>query len=92
VLLAAALLGACSPWTAHRERCLCALDGVVVPNVRPLEPVRHNHFDFHAKRHHEYCEEKRVEVIYSVERDAIVTVTVYVFYGKWEEQEHADPV
>jgi len=25
----------------------------------------------------------QVEVIYTVEKDAIVTVTVYVFYGKW---------
>jgi hypothetical protein len=26
-----------------------------------------------------------VEVFYTVEGDAIVTVTVYVFYGKWEQ-------
>ena len=29
--------------------------------------------------------EKRVEVFYTVEAGAIVTVTVYVFYGKWED-------
>lgn len=29
-------------------------------------------------------EQKRVEVIYAVEDDVLVTVTVYAFYGKWE--------
>lgn len=28
-------------------------------------------------------EQKRVEVFYTMEDDTIVTVTVYVFYGKW---------
>ena len=28
---------------------------------------------------------KRVEVFYIMEDDTIITVTVYVFYGKWEE-------
>jgi hypothetical protein len=41
-------------------------------------------YDFKQKRHEKYYEQKRVEVIYTVERDVIVTVTVYVFYGKWE--------
>jgi hypothetical protein len=31
-------------------------------------------------------EQKRVEVIYALEEETILTVTVYVFYGKWEEQ------
>ena len=42
-------------------------------------------YDFKQKRHNKYYEQKRVEVIYSVEKDVLVTVTVYVFYGKWEE-------
>lgn len=29
-------------------------------------------------------EYNRVEVIYTVEGENIITVTVYVFYGKWE--------
>ena len=41
-------------------------------------------FDFRQKRHGQYYEQKRVEVIYAVEEDRVVTVTVYVFYGKWE--------
>jgi len=28
--------------------------------------------------------QKRIEVIYTINSNKIVTVTVYVFYGKWE--------
>jgi hypothetical protein len=27
---------------------------------------------------------KKIEVFFAIEGDVIVTVTVYVFYGKWE--------
>ncbi len=43
-------------------------------------------YDFKQQRHGKYYEQKRVEVIYTLEEETIVTVTVYVFYGKWEEQ------
>jgi len=42
-------------------------------------------YAFKQKRHDKYYEQKRVEVIYTIEQETIVTVTVYVFYGKWEE-------
>jgi len=41
-------------------------------------------YDFKQKRHGKYYEQKRVEAIYTIERDVIITVTIYVFYGKWE--------
>lgn len=41
---------------------------------------------FNRKRLGMYFEQKRVEVIYTQEGDTLVTVTVYVFYGKWEGQ------
>jgi len=41
-------------------------------------------YPFKEKRHGRYYEQKRVEVFYVVEEDLIITVTVYVFYGKWE--------
>ena len=44
-------------------------------------------YDFKRERHDKYYEQKRVEVFYIVERDVIITVTVYVFYGKWEEKD-----
>jgi len=41
-------------------------------------------YDFKQKRHGKYYEQKRVEVFYTVKGEVITTVTVYVFYGKWE--------
>ena len=40
-------------------------------------------YPFQQERHGKYYEQKRVEVIYTFEWGIIVTVTVYVFYGKW---------
>jgi hypothetical protein len=40
-------------------------------------------YDFKQKRHNKYYEQKRVEVFYIKEEDVIITITVYVFYGKW---------
>jgi hypothetical protein len=42
-------------------------------------------YDFKQTRLGKFYEQKRVEVIYTVEQDIAVTVTVYVFFGKWEE-------
>ncbi|OHB90931.1 MAG: hypothetical protein A3D89_05025 [Planctomycetes bacterium RIFCSPHIGHO2_02_FULL_52_58] len=41
-------------------------------------------FDYKQSRLGVYYEQKRVEVFYIVEEDVAITVTVYVFYGKWE--------
>ncbi len=41
-------------------------------------------FEFAQKRLDKYYEQKRVEVIYIIDQNTIITVTVYVFYGKWE--------
>lgn len=43
-------------------------------------------YDFKKKRQNKYYEEKRVEVFYIIEQNVTVTVTVYVFYGKWQEE------
>ena len=43
-------------------------------------------YEFKKKRHGKYYEQKRVEIVYTIEDDNIITVTVYVFYGKWKEQ------
>ena len=44
-------------------------------------------YDFNRKRLGTFYEQRRVEVIYAVEGDTLITVTAYVFYGKWEGQE-----
>ncbi len=41
-------------------------------------------YDFKQDRNNKYYDQKRVEVFYLIEVDKIITVTVYVFYGKWE--------
>lgn len=40
-------------------------------------------YSFDRKRHGKHYDEKRIEVFYIEEKDGIITVTVYVFYGKW---------
>lgn len=57
--------------------------GVAVP-ARYGRMGKAKTFTFRQQRHGQYYEQKRVEVYYTVERTVIVTVTVYVFYGKWE--------
>ncbi len=53
-------------------------------------PAKHGYigkakiYDFKQKRYNKYYEQKRVEVFYIIEENKIITVTVYVFYGKWE--------
>jgi len=42
-------------------------------------------FKYGKERHAKYYEQKRVEVFYIVEGSLIVTITAYVFYGKWED-------
>jgi len=42
-------------------------------------------YGFNQERLGKRYEQKRVEVVYVVEQDIAVTVTVYVFYGSWEE-------
>lgn len=43
-------------------------------------------FSFDAEWNGKHYQEKRVEVIYTEEKDVVVTVTVYVFFGLWEKR------
>lgn len=43
-------------------------------------------FNFNKVRNGKYYEHKRVEVYYIIEYEAIITVTVYAFYGRWENE------
>ena len=61
----------------------------VINNGRPI-PAKHGRlgkskiFDFNQTRLGRIYEQKKIEVFFAIEGDVIVTVTVYVFYGKWE--------
>ena len=41
-------------------------------------------FNYNKMWNLKHYQQKRIEVIYTIESDIIVTITVYVFYGKWE--------
>lgn len=53
-------------------------------------PAKYGHlrkakiYSFNQKRHGKHYNQKRVEVFYVEEKRIVITVTVYVFYGKWE--------
>jgi len=61
----------------------------VINNGRPI-PAKYGRlgkskiFDFNQTRLGRIYEQKKIEVFFAIEGDVIVTVTVYVFYGKWE--------
>lgn len=42
-------------------------------------------YKYNKDRNKVFYKQKRVEVYFIVENNNIITVTVYVFYGKWEE-------
>ncbi len=45
--------------------------------------VKSKTYTFEKVRNKKFYPEKRVEVIYTIEHDKIIVITVYVFYGKW---------
>ncbi len=48
-------------------------------------------YDFARLRQGKFYRQKRVEVFYLHQGDRLVTVTVYVFFGSWEESD-ANPL
>ena len=56
--------------------------GVPIPG-RQGRDGRAKTYEFRQIRNGKYYEQKRVEVFYTIEGQTLVTVTVYVFYGKW---------
>ena len=61
-----------------------------VLNVGLKIPVSKNRFaksivfNFNSIWNNKFDEQKKIDVIYTIDNNLIVTVTVYVFYGKWE--------
>jgi len=41
-------------------------------------------FDFGQIWNNKFYNQKRVQAIYTIEQDTIITITVYVFYGEWK--------
>lgn len=61
------------------------VNGFHIPARKP-RTAKAKIYPFQKERLNKYYEEKRVEVIYIIENDTIITVTVYVFYGSWKER------
>jgi hypothetical protein len=57
--------------------------GFVIP-AKYGRMARAKIYEFKKNRLGKHYEHKRVEVVYTIEKDTIITITVYVFYGKWE--------
>jgi hypothetical protein len=53
--------------------------------ARGKREMRSKIYPFNAMRSGKHYEEKKIEVYYTEEDNKFITVTVYVFYGKWEE-------
>lgn len=60
------------------------LTGFLIP-ARAGRSGKAKIYPFNQVRLGKWYEQKRVEVIYVLEGDTAVTVTVYVFYGRWED-------
>jgi hypothetical protein len=58
--------------------------GTVIPAKRG-RLAKAKVYPFDQERLGKHYEQKRVEVIYVIEKEVAVTITVYVFYGTWEE-------
>ena len=59
-------------------------DGIVIP-AKNNRYGKYKTFNFNQERNNIFYEQKRLEVYYTIENEIIITVTVYVFYGKWED-------
>ncbi|MBM3705515.1 MAG: hypothetical protein FJW66_03220 [Actinobacteria bacterium] len=47
--------------------------------------AKHKIYNFNKKWLGKYYQQKMVKVFYMIRENTIITVTVYVFYGKWEK-------
>ncbi|MBI2841881.1 MAG: DUF4258 domain-containing protein [Armatimonadetes bacterium] len=69
--------------TSEREIREVVQAGSDIPAKRGRR-ARAKVYEFNNNWAGRYYEQRRVEVIYVEEGSRITTVTVYVFYGKWE--------
>jgi len=53
-------------------------------SARPGRKGKAKVYTFDQERLGRFYRQKRVEVIYTEEREVFITVTVYVFFGEWE--------
>ena len=71
---------------ANSEEIKQVIETGLTLDAKHKRSIKAKVYPFNQLRHGKFYEQKRVEVICTTEGDTLVTVTVYVFYGKWEEQ------
>ena len=60
------------------------LNGIPLP-AKSGRQMKAKVYPFNQQRLGKFYKEKRIEVIYVIEENKLVTVTVYVFYGEWKD-------
>ena len=58
-------------------------NGIMI-NAKSDRMAKSKIFPFKDYRNRKYYEQKKIEVYYIIEHNEIITVTVYVFFGKFE--------
>lgn len=59
------------------------LEGAII-SARSGRQAKMKVFPFNAERNGKFYKQKKVEVYYLIENDIIITVTIYVFFGNFE--------
>ena len=67
-----------------REEVVDVLTNGVEFGVRGGRKGKYKIYEFNQTINKRYYPQKRIEVIYVEEDAAIITVTIFVYYGKWE--------
>jgi hypothetical protein len=59
-------------------------NGIIIP-AKYEKLGKEKIYQFNNIRNGKQYKQKKVEVFYLIENEVIITVTVYVFYGSWED-------
>ena len=69
-----------------RYEIIDVLETGIECNAKVDRYCKYKIFRFGKLRNDQFYDQKRVEVIYFIEKNRLITITVYVFYGKWESE------
>ena len=79
------LLRAIERGTNETEIIDILLNGNEIP-AKKNRLCKYKVFEYEKIRNEKYYKQKRVEVIYIIENNKIITITTYCFYGVWEKK------
>ncbi len=70
---------------AHENEIIETIMTGIKINAKLPRMAKSKVFDFDGDRNGKFYEQKKLEVFYILENNLIITVTVYVFFGKFEK-------